>query len=169
MNIRQENSNDYEQVYNLVKKAFESAEHSDGNEHELVCALRKSQSFIPELTLVALTANKIVGHIMFSRATVDNEDILILAPLSVLPEFQNKGIGSALIKEGHKTACRLGYEYCAVLGSEKYYPRFGYVISSDYGIQPPKGIPTQNFMVVKLSAKAKNVNGYVKFAKEFGI
>ncbi len=169
MNIRQENTKDYNEVYNLIKSAFKNAEHSDGNEQDLVCSLRTSKNFIPELSLVANIENKIAGHIMFTKAKVDNENILVLAPLSVLPEFQNRGIGSALINEGHKIACKLGYGYCVVLGSEKYYPRFGYVVSGNLGIQAPPGVPVKNFMAVKLLKNAKPVNGYVKFAKEFGI
>ena len=56
--IRQENKNDYEEIYNVVKTAFETAEHSDGNEQDLVVALRNSDSFIPELSLVAIKDNK---------------------------------------------------------------------------------------------------------------
>lgn len=56
--IRQENKNDYEKIYNVVKTAFETAEHSDGNEQDLVVALRNSDSFIPELSLVAIKDNK---------------------------------------------------------------------------------------------------------------
>ena len=58
--IRQENQNDYKEVYSVVKKAFETAEHSDGNEHDLVTVLRNSKNFIPELSLVAIEDNKIV-------------------------------------------------------------------------------------------------------------
>ena len=61
--IRQENIRDYEDVYNVVKTAFETAEHSDGNEHDLVVALRKSENFIPELSLVALKNNKITNNL----------------------------------------------------------------------------------------------------------
>ena len=62
LEIRQENKNDYEQVYNVVKKAFEMAEESDGNEQDLVVALRNSESFIPELSLVEIKDNKIVAN-----------------------------------------------------------------------------------------------------------
>ena len=76
--IRQENVNDYEQVYNIIKTAFEKAEHSDGNEQDLVIALRKSNSFIPELSLVAVGENKIIGYILFTESKN-------LKALSVLP------------------------------------------------------------------------------------
>ena len=68
MIVRQETSGDYDEVYGLVKEAFASAEHSDGNEHDLVAALRKSAAFVPELSLVAEADGKIVGHILFTEA-----------------------------------------------------------------------------------------------------
>ena len=60
LEIRQENKNDYDEVYKLIRTAFETAEHSDGNEQDLVVALRNSDSFIPELSLVAVKDNKVV-------------------------------------------------------------------------------------------------------------
>ena len=65
LEIRQENKEDYEEIYNLVKTAFETAEHSDGNEQNLVVALRDSNNFIPQLSLVAVQDNKIVGYIIY--------------------------------------------------------------------------------------------------------
>ena len=85
MYIRQEQTADYDSVYQIVKKAFESAEHCDGNEQDLVVALRKSKSFIPELSLVAMEDGKMVGHILFTKASVRHMEVLALAPLSVLP------------------------------------------------------------------------------------
>ena len=66
LELRKENVNDYEEVYNVIKTAFEKAEHSDGNEQDIVVALRKSNSFIPELSLVAVNENKMIGYILFS-------------------------------------------------------------------------------------------------------
>ena len=66
--IRQERPEDYDTVYHVVKEAFENAEYTDGNEQNLVAALRKSKSFIPELSLVAVEDEKIVGHILFTKA-----------------------------------------------------------------------------------------------------
>lgn len=92
MLIRKEEPKDYEIVYSVVKDTFDSAEHSDGNEQDLVNALRKGESFIPELSLVAEINGKIVGHIMFTRAMVGRDAVLVLAPLSVVPKYQRKGI-----------------------------------------------------------------------------
>lgn len=169
MFIRQEEIKDYKIVYSVIKKAFSCAQHTDGNEHNLVDALRSSKAFIPELSLVAEINGKIVGHIMFTKANIDNNVVLALAPLSVLPEYQKKGVGTALIKEGHKIAKKLGYGYSIVLGSEKYYPKTGYLPASRFGIKPSFDVPEENFMVYKINKDAFNIHGIVKYAKEFGI
>lgn len=169
MLIRKEESRDYESIYSVVKAAFASAEHADGNEHHLVNALRKGEAFIPELSLVAETDGKIVGHIMFTKAKVGDDVVLALAPLSVLPEYQRKGIGMLLIKEGHKIADKLGYEYSIVLGSEKYYPKTGYVPADHFSIKPPFDVPSENFMAHRIKEHASDICGVIKYAEEFGI
>lgn len=169
MLIRKEEPRDWEAVYSLVKEAFASAEHSDGNEQDLVNALRKSEAFIPELSLVAEADGKIVGHILFTRARAGGDIVLALAPLSVLPEYQRKGIGVSLIREGHHIAGELGYEYSIVLGSEHYYPKAGYVPASQFGITPPFDVPNENFMAYKIKADASSIYGVIQYAKEFGI
>ena len=73
-------------------------------------------SFIPKLSLVAIEDEKIVGYILFTKAFVNSIEVLALAPLSVLPKYQNRGIGLSLIKEGHRIAHELGYRYSVVLG-----------------------------------------------------
>lgn len=167
--IRQENIRDYEDVYNVVKTAFETAEHSDGNEHDLVVALRKSENFIPELSLVALKNNKIVGYILFTKVKIGQYEELALAPLGVLPEEQRQGVGSRLIEEGHRIAKKLGYHYSIVLGSEQYYTKFGYVPAIKYGIKAPFDVPDENFMAIKLNNSPSEIKGVVEYAKEFGI
>ena len=169
MRIREETLQDYEKTYTLVKNAFENAEHTDGTEQELVKALRKSEAFIPELSLVAEIDGQIVGHIMFTRVRVGNATVLVLAPLSVLPVYQRQGIGTALIKEGHRVAGALGYDYSVVLGSEKYYPRVGYLPAEQFGILPSFEVPSKNFMAYKIKEDAPSICGTLKYAKEFDI
>lgn len=169
MIIRQEEQKDYEDVYALVKAAFESAEHADGNEQGLVTALRKGSAYLPELSLVAEINGKLVGHIMFTKVKVGESVQLALAPLSVLPGYQRQGIGTALIKEGHRIAQELGYDYSIVLGSEKYYPKMGYLPAKNFGILPSFEVPDENFMACKLTENAPAVSGVVRYAKEFGI
>lgn len=169
MHIRKETAADYGTVYSVVKRAFEGAEHADGNEPDLVDALRKGSAFIPELSLVAEADGEIVGHIMFTKAMVNGKPVLALAPLSVLPEHQRKGVGKALIQAGHKIAKEMGYTHSIVLGSETYYPKLGYVPAESLGIQAPFQVPRENFMVCRIGQGADELHGTVKYAQEFGM
>lgn len=170
MRIRPEETTDFEAVDALIRAAFSSAEHADGNEQDLVSALRNnSTAYLPELSLVAEQKGKIVGHILFTKASVGGYPVLALAPLSVLPDYQRTGIGTALTKEGHRIARELGYGYSVVLGSETYYPRMGYVPADTLGIQPPFDVPRENFMAYPLREDAPKVEGVMRYAAEFGI
>lgn len=169
MNIRQERPADYEAIYHVIKDVFANAEHCDGNEQDLVVELRKSNAFIPELSLVAEEDGRIVGHILFTRAFVGGEAVLALAPLSVLPACQNRGIGLALIQRGHQIAAELGYRYAVVLGHAKYYPKAGYVPASRYGIRAPFEVADENFMAVSLCEPRDQLNGVMEYDPAFGI
>ena len=169
MEIRQERADDYNTVFHVVAKAFSHAEHSDGNEQELVKALRDTPSFIPELSLVALEDGKIVGHILFSKIAIGEYTELALAPLSVLPAYQRRGIGLALIRAGHRIAKQLGYDYSVVLGSPTYYPRAGYLPASLYGINAPFEVRDEYFMAFKLQDSAPQLKDVVKYDPAFEI
>ncbi|MGL4362628.1 MAG: GNAT family N-acetyltransferase [Cellulosilyticaceae bacterium] len=169
MNIRQEQVEDYKKVYEVISTAFASAEHADGNEQDLVNSLREGKAFVPELSLVAEINEEVVGHIMFTKAKVDNNEVLALAPLSVLPSYQKQGVGTALIKEGHRVAKKLGYKCILVVGSEKYYPRMGYIPAETIGIEAPFEVPSQNFMVYCIDSSQKSIKGVIEYAEEFGI
>ncbi|WP_336958522.1 N-acetyltransferase [Chryseobacterium contaminans] len=173
--IRKEEEKDYEAVFKLTEEAFRDMEHSDHQEHFLVEKLRKSEAFIPELSLVAEDKNgTIAGHILFTKLTVENGtetfESLALAPVSVKPEYQNQGIGGQLILEGHRIAQQLGYQSVILIGHENYYPKFGYEKTSNFGISFPFEIPEVNGMAVELVKDGlKNKKGMVKYPKEFGI
>lgn len=169
MKIRKEAEKDHKEVYELIKTAFESAEHKGGNEQDLAAALRKSEAFVPELSLVAEQNGEIIGHIMYSKAEIGGRTVLVLAPLSVKPEFQRCGVGSELIAESKKIAKALGWQYIFVLGSEKYYPKFGFIPAEKYGAKTPDGIPAENFMALKLCENAPALSGSLIYAREFGI
>ncbi len=166
MTIRQERPSDYEVVKNLVKSAFESAEHTDGNEHNLVEKLRGSDGFVKELSLVAEENGEIIGHIVFTKAKMGEVEGLALAPLSVSPNAQKKGVGTALMKAGHDIAKGLGYDIIVVLGSEKYYPKVGYRPAAELGIKAPFDVPNENFMAISLSGSDDIVGGTVEYVKE---
>lgn len=167
--IRQEQQADYDMVYHVIKEAFTNAEHCDGNEQDLVVELRKSKSFIPELSLVAVEDGKIVGHILFTKALVGSIEVLALAPLSVLPEYQNRGIGLSLIEQGHTEARKLGYLYSIVMGHPNYYPKAGYVPADQYGVKAPFEVEDEYFMAVCLSGNEDKLNGIIEYDKAFGI
>lgn len=93
LTIRAEQIGDFKQVHHVITEAFKTAEHSDGNEAELVNKLRESLSFIPELSLVAIADDIIVGHILFTKAYVNTTTVL------ARPIIRIAGIS----KSGHRT------------------------------------------------------------------
>lgn len=167
--IRQESADDHSAVSHLVSEAFKSAEHSDGNEQELVSLLRGCSEYIPELSLVAMVDDKIVGYILFTEITIDGHTHLALAPLAVLPGWQRKQIGSTLIREGHARAKKLGYGLSVVLGDYKYYAKFGYRQASIFGILPPEGIDDKYYMAIALNPIERIQHGRVKYSPPFGL
>lgn len=173
VNIRQETPDDYQWVIELTERAFETMPFSDGKEGQLVHNLRKSNSFIPELSLVAEHDGKVVGHILFTPVIIDNGtekfNSLILGPVSVYPELQNKGIGSQLILTGHQKALELGHQSVILVGHAAYYPRFGYRPCSIWNIKSSLPLPSDDvFMAVELTPGAlDNVNGTMILPPEF--
>lgn len=168
MIIRPEQPEDYKAVFQLNSLAFQQ----DG-EARLVEALRlNSEVFVPELSLVALIDDKIVGHILFTKIKIidgaQQTACLALAPVAVSPDFQKQGIGSQLIKHGLLKAKALGYTAVIVLGHEHYYPKFGFLPASKYGIKCPFEVPDEVFMALELvEGGLKGVHGTVKYPKEF--
>ncbi len=175
LKIRQEQIGDYDLTEIIVKNAFANEELSDKKEHLLVSRIRKSKGFIPKLSLVAADEDdhKILGHILLSKIKIrkdDNESIesLALAPVSVLPEYQNKGIGGLLITKALKEAKELGYSSVIVLGHPEYYPKFGFKTASFWGIKAPFEVPDEVFMAIELKENAlTNASGVVEYPSVF--
>ncbi len=172
--IRKETQEDYCEVIELTARAFENMPYADGDEAKLVERLHKAPGFISELSLVAESEGKILGHILFTPAIIDNGQIqfqtLVLGPVSVLPEFQKQGIGGELIKAGQKKGVEIGFDSVILLGHPEYYPRFGYKPASGWGIKTHYQLPSDDvFMAVELRKNALiNVSGMVIFPPEFG-
>ena len=170
--IRQEKPEDYKAVFRLIEKTFESLQLSDHKEQFLVERLRKSSAFVPELSMVAEIRNEIVGHILLTNIKIKKDqnefESLALAPISVLPAYQGKGIGGMLIEQAHKRAREIGYKSIVLLGHEEYYSRFGYQQADKFGIELPFDVPKENCMVMELIEGGLNgVNGTVEYPKEF--
>ena len=157
---------DYDKVAKVISSAFESISYSDHKEHLLVERLRKSDAFIPELSIVAKKGNEIIGHILLTKIKIKNKQMifesLALAPVSVKPKYQKRGVGAGLIQEAHRKAKSLGYESIVLLGHADYYPRFGYVLARNFEITLPFDAPDENCMVIELVKDGlKGVRGKV--------
>lgn len=166
--IRQENEKDHQVVHDVIQSAFENMGEAIGDEQDLVNRLRKSQAFIPELSLVAECEGKVVGHILFTKIKIGNHPSLALAPVAVIPEFQKRGVGGKLIQEGHRIAKELGYDSVILVGHPSYYPRFGYRPASLWKITAPFEVSDEAFMAMELKVGGLDgVSGEIEYAKEF--
>ncbi len=166
--IRPEQPEDMEDVYEVNRLAF-----GQDDEADLVDRLRQSQHFVPELSLVALDGEQTVGYILFTHVLITDDNgnqygSLALAPVSVLPEYQNQGIGKQLIRYGLECAAQLGYMSVIVLGHELYYPKFGFIPASTWNIRSPYDVPDNVFMAIELiPGGLDNISGMVVYPKEF--
>ncbi|MEH7225270.1 N-acetyltransferase [Bacillus sp. JJ1566] len=171
--IRQERPEDFRETEEVVRKAFLNEEYSNKTEHFLVNRVRKSDAFIPELSLIAVNQDdEIIGHILISKIRiVDGErsfDSLALAPVSVIPEYQHRGIGSQLIRAALNEAKELGYQSVIVLGHQDYYPRFGFKQANLWNIKAPFEVPNEVFMALELvEGSLENVQGVVQYSEAF--
>ena len=169
MQIRTETLNDYKHVFNLNYLAFENRD----DEAKLVERIRFSNSFIRELSLVAEEQGEIVGHVLFSKAKIiqDNGEIevLVLAPVAVNPSVQKKGIGSNLIEEGLRRAKDLGYGLVCLIGHPNYYTKFGFQPARNHGIELTQfEVPDDVFMVNELiEGELQQTNGELRYPPAF--
>ena len=159
-----EKTDDHSGIREVNLKAF-----SSDVEATLVEKLRNSMNFI---SMVAVVDDKVVGHILFSPLTIENDKesfpALILAPIAVLPEYQNQGIGSKLVEKGIIECRNQGHSIIILVGHPEYYPRFGFKPAEQNGIQHPFEVPKDVFMVYELIPDALHrVNGVLKYSMAF--
>ena len=124
------------------------------------------------ISLVAIHSDRVVGHILFSPATVESSDgqveVLALGPMAVAPELQGAGVGSLLVTTGLEQAKALGFACVVVLGHPSYYPRFGFRESSQFGITSEYEVPAKYFMVAELEEGGLDgITGVVRYQPEF--
>jgi predicted N-acetyltransferase YhbS len=165
VDVRTETTEDYAQTEAVVEMAFRAASHSSQSEHVLVKDLRQCQAaFVPELSFVATVGagddRKVVGHVMLTRVRIVVEAfdagehssslILALAPLSVVPDMQRKGVGKLLVTAAHNAARDMGFSAVIILGDPEYYSRFGYSALSRHGIKLPFSVPDEFCMGIEL-------------------
>ena len=161
--IRPERSDDVGGIRVVNLAAFDTALEAD-----LVDALRQQAS--PVISLVAEQAEGIVGHILFSPVTLSGHPDLTLvglAPMAVVPSHQRRGIGSALVRAG-LDACRT-FDAVVVLGHAGYYPRFGFVPASRFGIRCEYDVPDDVFMVREMvPGRLDGKHGTIRYHAAFG-
>jgi predicted N-acetyltransferase YhbS len=138
--LRLEKEDDYRTVEEITREAFWNLHAPGCDEHLLVRNLRKAKVFIPALSFVAVCDGKIVGNIVYAEACVKNDEVsnertlLTFGPLSVLPGYQKKGIGSKLIQHTLPLAREMGYSAVIIYGDPEYYKRFGFKASKEFFI-----------------------------------
>lgn len=151
-----------------VRVVHERAFAPSTEEAEIVDALRAAGDLVPELTLVALDEQgRLVGHVAHSRAHVGEAEVLVLAPVAVLPEHQRSGVGGALITEALRRAATTDLPLVSVLGHPGYYPRFGFEPAVPLGIQAPFPAPPEAWMALRLPAYRPEIRGPLAYAPAF--
>jgi putative acetyltransferase len=124
------------------------------------------------VSLVAVAEGRVVGHIFFSPVTIESGERRIagmgLAPMAVLPEYQRRGVGSRLANAGLEEIERAGHPFVIVLGHPEYYPRFGFVRASRYGVSSEYDAPDEAFMIRIFATEAlARVRGVARYRPEF--
>jgi predicted N-acetyltransferase YhbS len=136
--LRLEEEKDCRAVEELTREAFWNVHFPGCDEHLLIRNLRKQKEFVKALDFIALHNDKIVGNIVYVEGKIKNGDtehkIVTFGPVSVLPEYQNRGIGSKLINHTVKLSEEMGYKAIVIYGDPEYYKRFGFKVSKEYGI-----------------------------------
>jgi predicted N-acetyltransferase YhbS len=158
--LRLEEEKDYRIVEELTRDAFWNVYIPGCCEHFLIHNLRKTSEFIKGLDFVTIYNNELIGNIVYVKAKIKNMDkkytVLTFGPISVLPEYQNNGIGSRLIKHTIGLSKEMGYKAIIIYGDPEYYKRFGFKESKEYSITNKEGKYPAALLVLELYPNALN-------------
>jgi len=139
MKIRQETASDYSEVYELVKISFAANADDDGTTADYLNEIRKTDAFVPELSLVAESENgQIVGQIVLYKTTINTKNkettALLLSPICVHPDYFRKGIARSLVEKAFCKAKEMDYKAVFLCGEPDLYRKFGFKPSFEYNI-----------------------------------
>jgi len=153
--LRREAVSDYRCVEELTREAFWNLYVPGCSEHFLAHCMRKHEDFIRDLDYVALIDGKVIGNIMYTRSHVISEEKHILntltfGPVSVLPEYQRKGIGSLLIEKTILEAKQNDEKAIIIFGSPKNYCKFGFKSCKDFNVSTVDGKYPYGLLVLEL-------------------
>ncbi|MEU8400571.1 N-acetyltransferase [Nonomuraea sp. NPDC048892] len=161
---RPEERRDLPAIREVLLAAFPTALEAD-----LVDALRKDPSWLPGLSIVAEHDGRVAGHVLLTRCHVAGAPALALAPCAVSPAFQRQGAGSAAITASLAAARDAGESLVLVLGHPAYYPRFGFVRASAYGIRAPFDVPDEAMMALVLDDRRPVPTGTIAYPPPFAL
>ena len=160
--IGDERAGDEAAIRRVTTEAF-----GQPDEAEIIDALREHCT--NRLSLVALDGDDVVGHILFTPATLEHVEGMGLAPMAVLPDRQREGIGSKLVRRGLDELRERDYPFVIVLGHPEYYPRFGFERASARGIRCKWEASGEAFMILVFDEAAMaGVSGLAHYRSEFG-
>ncbi len=155
MEIRRSKESEKTEIDKIHKIAF--GEEAGPEIAKLVSDLFNDKTAEPLLSLVAVQDERLVGHVLFTKVSITQTKVTarILAPLAVIPEAQNMGVGGLLIKEGLEILKKAGVDLVFVLGHPGYYPRSGFFPAGSSGFEAPYPILEKDadaWMVIELSS-----------------
>lgn len=158
MIIRPETPGDFPRIYNLVKSAFATAPHAEGDEQDFVERLRTTVDYIAALSLVGVRGESIIAHLMMTRLTTARpaarSGLLLLAAVSVRRAWRNRGLGSQMIESAFGRARRVGYRSVLVVGDPDFYRRFGFRPAIAFGLANTNGIEDRYVQALELTPGA---------------
>ncbi len=138
--LRPERPADYRQTENVTREAFWNHFVPGCSEHYLLHVLRGTSAFVPRLDVVALLDGRVVGNAVCLKSSLKTDDgkeyeVLTLGPISVLPQYQRKGIGGRMIEYLKTEARNMGFRAILLCGDPDYYLRQGFVTAERLGIR----------------------------------
>ena len=157
--LRREQSSDYSETENVTREAFWNHYSPACSEHYLLHIMRDCPAFVPELDVVAVCDGKIVGNVVYMKSVIradngNSYEVFSLGPISVLPEYQRKGIGVRMIEYTRDIARRMGFAAILLCGDPDYYSRQGFLSAETFGIRTEDDMYADALQVCPLSERA---------------